>query len=144
MAGLNELIAKLQRFESGAVVDAIGKSIANACHEACIAGFRAQSDPYGVPWAPRKPPKAWAALAFGFIDNGHRLLDDTGKMVESLKARYSRGTILMSIKGYAQFHQSGTRSMVPRKIFPDQASGLGTWSDPIQRAATDAVRELMK
>jgi phage gpG-like protein len=144
MAGLNELIAKLQRFERGDVVDAIGKSIANACHAACIAGFRAQSDPYGVPWAPRKPPKAWAALAFGLIDNGHRILDDTGAMVGSLKARYSRGTVLMSIKGYAQFHQYGTSNMVARKIFPDQAQGLGNWADPIQRAATDAVRELMK
>jgi phage gpG-like protein len=144
MAGLNELIAKLQRFERGDVVDAIGKSIANACHAACIAGFRAQSDPYGVPWAPRKKATGWAAMAFGKMDNGHPLLDDTGAMVGSLKARYSRGTVLMSIKGYAQFHQSGTRSMVARKIFPEQAQGLGTWSDPIQRAATDAVRELMK
>jgi phage gpG-like protein len=144
MAGLNELIAKLQRFERGDVVDKIGRSVANACHRACIDGFRSQSDPYGVPWAPRKPPKAWAVLAFGLIDNGHRILDDTGKMVGSLKARYSRGTVLMSIKGYAQFHQYGTSNMVARKIFPDQAQGLGNWAGPIQRAATDAVRELMK
>jgi phage gpG-like protein len=144
VAGLNELIARLDRFSSGEVYQRIGVKVADACHAACIAGFRSQSDPYGVPWAPRKKVTGWAAVRFGHVDNGHPLLDDTGAMINSLTARYSRGVVLMRIKGYAQFHQTGTRNMVARKIFPEQEMGLGTWADPIQRAATDAVRELMK
>jgi hypothetical protein len=144
MAGLNELIARLDRFSRGDVFQRIGNAVAKACHESCIAGFAQQRDPYGVPWAPRKKVAGWAAIAFGHIDDGHRLLDDTGAMINSLKAKYARGTVLMSIKGYAKFHQSGTRYMVARKMFPEPAQGLGTWSAPIQRAATDAVRELMK
>lgn len=144
MAGVNDLIRRLERFSSGEVYERMGKAIANACHAQCIAGFRAQSDPYGVPWAPRKKVSGWAAVRFGHVDDGHKLLDDTGAMINSLTVRYSRGTVLMRIKGYAKFHQSGTRIMTSRKIFPEQARGLGTWAQPIQQAATDVVRELMK
>jgi phage gpG-like protein len=144
VAGVNDLIRKLERFSSGEVYERMGRKIADACHAQAIAGFRAETDPYGVPWAPRKKVSGWAAMAFGHIDNGHPLLDDTGAMINSLTVRYSRGTVLMRIKGYAKFHQSGTRNMVARKIFPDQSQGLGKWAQPIQQAATDAIRELMK
>jgi phage gpG-like protein len=144
VAGVNDLIRKLERFSSGEVYERMGRKIADACHAQAIAGFRAETDPYGVPWAPRKKVSGWAAMAFGHIDNGHPLLDDTGAMINSLTVRYSRGTVLMRIKGYAKFHQSGTRVMASRKIFPVESQGLGTWSDPIQQAATDAIRELMR
>lgn len=143
MAGLNELIQRLERFENGEVYQRIGTAIANACHAQCLRGFQQERDPYGTPWAPRKPAKAWAVKAFGLIDNGHKLLDDTGAMINSLRVRYVRGTVLMKIKGYAKYHQSGTRYMTARKIFPD-GSGLGTWEQPIQDAATNAVREMFR
>lgn len=133
MAGLNELIAKLQRLERGEVFQRMGASIANVCHAQAIAGFRAQSDPYGTPWAPRTNPRGtWP------------LLQKTGAGIDSLTARYVAGTVVMRIKGYFTFHQHGTMRMVARKVFPEQARGLGTWAEPIQRAATQAVRELMR
>jgi phage gpG-like protein len=144
MAGMSDLIARMQRLSAADVHQRVGTAIANTCHAQAIEGFRGQRDPYGTPWAPRKKVKGWAALAFGHIDDGHRLLDDTGAMINSLTARYSGGRVLMRIKGYAQFHQTGTRNMVARKIFPEEARGLGTWAQPIQDAATNAVRELLK
>jgi hypothetical protein len=107
VAGVNDLIRKLERFSSGEVYERMGRKIADACHAQAIAGFRAETDPYGVPWAPRKKVSGWAAVRFGYVDNGHPLLDDTGAMI-------------------------------------NESQGLGTWSDPIQQAATDAIRELMR
>jgi hypothetical protein len=133
MAGLNDLIARLERFSSQQVIDQMGRKIADACHAQCLAGFRGQRDPYGTPWAPRKDKRGnWP------------LLDKTGAGVDSLTSRYSAGMVRMRIRGYFRFHQSGTAVMPSRKVFPEQASGLGTWSEPINRAATDAVRELMR
>lgn len=133
MAGLNELIMRLERFSTGQVYQRIGTAVANAAHAACIAGFQGQRDPYGVAWAARKDPRGkWP------------ILQKTGAGVDSLTARYVAGTVVLRIKGYFKFHQGGTSRMVARKVFPDQARGLGNWAEPIQRAATDAVRELMK
>lgn len=132
MAGLNDFIQRLQRLSSQEVVDAMGRKIADACHAECLRGFREQRNPYGVPWAPRKDKRgSWP------------LLDKTGAGVNSLTARYSNGAVKMRISGYFQFHQSGTRYMVARKPFPEQSQGLGMWREPIDRAATDAVRGLV-
>lgn len=144
MAGLNALIQKIERLAAGEVKQRIASKVADACHAQCVLGFQQQRDPYGVPWKARKKPKAEWALRFGFIDDGHRILDDSGDMIDSLTARATNGRIVMRILGYARFHQTGTYKMVARKIFPDVSVGLGTWSQPIQDAALNAVRELMR
>lgn len=143
MAGINDFILRLQKLSQPDVINAMGRKIADACHAEAIRGFVEQRDPYGKPWAPRKKPSAWSVLRFGKIDNGHRLLDDTGKMIDSLTARYVSGRVIMRIRGYAQFHQTGTRFMVARKIFPEQSRGMGLWREPINQAATDAVRDIV-
>lgn len=132
MAGFNEFIARLQRLSSGQVIDAMGRKISDACHAEAARGFREQRDPYGKPWAQRKDKRgSWP------------ILEKTGAGLDSLTARYSNGMVRMRIKGYFQFHQSGTRYMVARKTFPEQDRGLGMWREPINRAATDAVRGLV-
>lgn len=135
MAGLNALIQRLERMGGDQVKQAIASKVAVAAHDACLLGFQQQRDPYGVPWAPRKPSKA---------DNGHKLLDDTGRMINSLTSRPTANGVTLRILDYAKFHQSGTRFMVARKVFPDPGQGLGMWREPIERASLDAVRELMK
>lgn len=133
MAGFNALIAKIERLQRGEVYQRIGTSIANAAHAECTAGFRGQRDPYGASWASRKDKReSWP------------ILDKTGAGVDSLTARYVNGVVVMRIKGYFKFHQNGTASMPARRVFPEETRGLGTWSGPIQYAATNAVRELMK
>jgi phage gpG-like protein len=135
MAGMNELIGRLQRLESGEVFQRIGTRVANACHAAAITGFIAERDPYGRSWA-RRVRKG----------DGHPVLRNTGALVGSLTSRYipGTGTVVMRALGYGKFHQYGTRRMPARKIFPDPAEGLGLWADPVQRAATEAVRELLR
>jgi hypothetical protein len=71
------------------------------------------------------------------------LLQKTGRGLDGMTARYSSGVVRVRIAGYFQFHQTGTRYMVARKPFPEQSQGLGTWREPISKAATDAVRDLV-
>lgn len=135
MAGMSDLIARLQGLAAGDVFQRIGGHVANACHASAIAGFVSQRDPYGNAWARRKRE-----------GDGHPILRDTGELVGSLTARYLPGsaTVIMRIAGYGKFHQAGTRVMPARKLFPEEERGLGLWAQPIQNAATEAVREMLR
>jgi hypothetical protein len=129
-----------------------------AAHDECLRGFAEQRNPYGIPWAPRKKPRGWAAMAFGHIDDGHPILDKTGNGVESLTSRTVGDRAVFRMVGYMRFHQTGAHhnprtniktkittpayDMPARKIFPEQAQGLGTWSEPVRKASVDAVREM--
>lgn len=133
MAGINDLIDRLQRMSSGKVYEAIGRKMADVCHEQAIIGFREQIEPtHGTPWARRKDPRG-----------GWPILQKTNAGVNSLTARYAGGTIRLRIKGYFQFHQFGTKKMVARRVFPTQERGLGLWRAPLNEAATNAVREII-
>lgn len=132
MAGINDFILRLQRLSSGQVFDAMGRKMADAAHAQAVAGFREQRDPYGKPWAPRVGNRG-----------GWPLLQKTGAGLDGLTARYVGGIVRMRIAGYFQFHQTGTSKMVARMVFPDNAHGLGVWRDPLNKAATDAVRDLV-
>lgn len=143
MAGINALIQRLERMAASDVKHRIMQKVTPAAHDECLRGFREQRNPYGVPWAPRKKPRGWAALAFGHIEDGHPLLDKTGKGVESLTSRAVGDRAVMRFgRGYMRFHQTGTKFMDARKIFPEQAQGLGLWAPAINRAAVDAVRQM--
>lgn len=145
MAGINALIRRIERLGAAEIKQGIASKTRDAALAECVRGFREERDPYGVRWAPRKAVRGWAALAFGVVDDGHKLLDATGRMIGSLTARAGgAGRVLMRILGIAKWHQGGTKRMVARRMFPDQGRGLGTWSEPIHRAAVDSVRERMK
>lgn len=144
MAGINELVQRLERYAQSELQAKIASKVRDAMHQACIDGFNEKRDPYGTQWAPRKPVKAWAVRAFGLIDTNHPLLDYTGKMIGSLATRALQNGVVMRILGYARFHQFGTSKMVARLLFPDPARGLGQWADPVHRAAVEAVKELMR
>src|SRR6185503_9468309 len=112
MAGVNALVAKLEKLAASEVMERISFKVANACQEQCIAGFREQRNPYGMPWAPLKPPPMWVVKAFG-ADFEHPILDKTGDMINSLTTRSRGSRVLMRILGYAKFHQYGTIKMEP-------------------------------
>lgn len=159
MAGLNAFIQRLERMAASDVKHRIMTKVADVAQEQCLRGFREQRDPYGAPWAPRKRATGWAALAFG-TDDGHPILDKTGKGVDSLTSRAVGDRVVMRIRGYMKFHQTGAHhnartniashrstqayDMPARKIFPEQSQGLGLWTEPINRAAVDAVREMVQ
>jgi len=105
-----------------------------------VEGFNQQRDPYGKPWATRKPPPAWAIRAFGLIQDNHRLLDDTGKGIDRLRARPTATGIRFSTVDYMKFHLTGTRYMVTRQWLP--MNGLGPiWGEAFNRVAANRVRQ---
>lgn len=131
MAGLNEFISRLERMAASDVKARIAQKIRPVAHDECLRGFRERRNPYGVPWAPRKDPRgSWP------------LLDKTGRGVESLTSSAVGETVRLRMVDYMRFAQTGTKNAPDRKIFPEQAQGLGTWSAPVNRAAVDAVREM--
>lgn len=149
MAGLSEFIQRLERLATSQVEQRVASKVRDVAHKECLRGFVEQRDPYGVPWAPRKDKRGtWP------------ILDKTGKGVESLTSTVAGGTVRLRMKSYMRFHQTGTThatrsnvktkreiagySMPARKVFPDPDRGLGTWSQPINDAAREAVRELVE
>jgi len=147
MAGVNALVAKLERLAAHEVIERIANKVRDTCQEQCLAGFREQRNPYGEPWAPIKR-------------GGHPILDKSGDMIDNLTTRAAGPRVIMRTLGYAVFAQKGTehaartsiKSRVsfkeyktpPRMIFPDPARGLGLWRDPIEKASVEAIRELMR
>jgi hypothetical protein len=133
MAGVTAFIQRLERLAAAQVNQRILARVRDAAHAECVRGFVEQRDPYGASWAPRKDRKStWP------------ILRKTGAGLDSLTARVVGDRIVMRIRGYFQFHQTGTSRMPARMVFPDSARGLGTWSGPINDAARDAVRELVE
>lgn len=132
MAGINAFIQRLERMAASDVKHRIMQKVTPAAHDECLRGFREQRNPYGVPWAPRKDRRgSWP------------LLDKSGAGVGSLTSRTAADASLLRFgRGYMRFHQTGTKYMDARKIFPEQEQGLGLWSPAINRAAVDAVREM--
>lgn len=145
MAGVNELIKRLERFAAGQVKQQIASKVRGAAHDQCLECFRQQRDPYGAPWAPRKKPPDWAIRAFGLLQTNHKLLDYTGNGINSLRSvALSGGSVQLRIINYMKFHQTGTYKMVARKYFPDPTRGLGLWGRPVNDAALEAVREMIR
>lgn len=145
MAGINQLVRKLERLGSAEVKDRIAANVRDTVHAEAIQGFNEKRDPYGSPWEPRKKPPDWAVKAFGLMQDNHPLLDKTGKGISTLTARaLAGGRVVMKIISYFKFHQTGTYKMVARKIFPDEERGLGLWAEPVYRSAVKAVRDLMR
>lgn len=133
MSTINELVQRLERAGAGAVKERILSKVRDALHAEAVRGFVEQRDPYGNAWAPRKDPSGtWP------------LLDKTGAGINSLTATVAGNAVRLKIAPYFKFHQSGTGSMVARKVFPEPERGLGTWSEPVHRAAVEAVKELMR
>lgn len=132
MAGVNEFIRRLEKLAAHEIKDRVMHKIADAAHAEAIRGFNEQRDPYGTPWAKRKDTRGtWP------------ILQRTGAGVDSLTSRAVGGRVVMRIKGYFRFHQTGTGRMVARMVFPDPVRGLGTWGEPLNKAARDAVSELV-
>ena len=83
----------------------------------------------------------WAARAFGLMQQSHPLLDKTGRMLNSIRARATTRGVTVTAVDYAGYHQDGTSNMVARRIVPDAAMGLGPiWGNAIGRVAADVAR----
>jgi phage virion morphogenesis protein len=85
-------------------------------------GFRNQTDPYGLAWAP---------LATSTLKEKKRkkriqkILQSRGTMRSTLTYQAGRDRLVVGFNVYyAQFHQRGTKRMVKRQLLPDAERGL--------------------
>ena len=106
---LIQLSNRMARLGSGFGFQDILRQLATDTHKLIIAGFVSETDPYGEVWQPRKRP-----------GNGHKLLDDTGKGINSVRVKVVGSDILITSRRYMNYHLTGTKNeagdvkMVPR------------------------------
>lgn len=100
--------------------------------------FAQGTDPYGKPWARLKPAT--------IRKKGHDLiLVDTNRMQAETIAIPRRGAgIELVTVGYAGFHQTGTKWMVPREVLPDRAELPLAWQAIIREELADAFKKVMR
>ena len=142
---LARLRQQLEAISRGGLQKQCATAFANETVKLMVDEFNQQRDPYGKPWAPRKRPPDWAIRAFGLMQDDHRLLDKSGKMIDSLRAKpLANGNVKVTMRPYAQFHQTGTDKMVARKLVPDDAMDLGPiWGRAFNRVADDILRGML-
>jgi phage gpG-like protein len=108
-------------------------AMADAALELVRQEFAMSRDPYGNPWAPPKKPRF-----------GGPVLVKTGRMQGRIRRRVSADAFtLVSPVPYSGFHQSGTRRMVRRRIFPDDGSIPPEWTRTFERIAEEAVSKAL-
>lgn len=145
MPGIQELSSRLEKLAGQEVKQRVIEKTRDAAHAQVIQEFNEERDPYGTKWAPRKRPPNWAVRAFGLMNENHKLLDKTGKMIGSLTSRASAGArVVMKLIRIAKWHQEGTKKMAARQIFPDQGRGLGLWAEPLYQASVAAIKDIMR
>lgn len=109
--------------------------------------FREQRDPYGRQWPPRKKPKAEHALRYGYIDDGHALLDKTGKLLSSIRTVTTATGIKVTMASYAMYHwqPDGPGGKLPqRSMLPTARQGLGPiFGDAYLRVSGRVARAFM-
>jgi phage gpG-like protein len=108
-------------------------SLADAALDLVRQEFAMSRDPYGNPWAPLKKRRA-----------GGPVLVKSGRMQGRIRRRTSSvGFTLVSPVPYSGFHQSGTRRMVQRRIFPDADLIPPEWTRLFERIAEEAVAKAL-
>ena len=99
--------------------------------------FSAGLDPYGRPWAPLMAStlKCWP-------HRGAPPLTDTGRLRASVRVVPMPGAGLSVVMDYpGPFHQTGTRHMAQRQIFPQSGGIAPSWRAAIQTSITEAMRQ---
>jgi len=102
--------------------------------------FDAGKDPYDKPWAPLK-----ASTLKRWPHRGPPPLTDTEKMRGSVKVKPMQGAgISLTIDAPpANIHQSGSKFMAARAIFPDGSELPIEWQGVIQDATDSAFKKAM-
>lgn len=138
---LQEMRQRLGKMVNGGFAKQVATAFANQTQQNIIDGFNAKRDPYGKPWAPRRPLPDWVIRAFH--PTNHPLLDKSGKMIDTAKSKAVGLKIRVSMKPYAKFHQDGTVKMVARKLVPDGANLGPIWGAAYLRVSANLARQLM-
>lgn len=128
-AALRGLIDACARIGQGAALREIAKQLAPVLQELGDRPWQRRASPMGVSWAPRKHVYA------------HSILEKSRRSRHSLRSRALGTTVVTTVSTtYARFHQSGTRSMAARPIFPT-AELPTAWRARLQKTALEALKE---
>lgn len=113
---LNRLIQQGQNMSP--VMGAIGMEIESRVSTR----FETKTDPNGAPWAPWKP-----STVKSYPKDGHKsLLDRRGDMLRSLTHQSDQDSAVIGFgQPYAQYHETGTKNMVPRRLLTNGGGSIG-------------------
>jgi|1185.fasta_scaffold00036_10 phage virion morphogenesis protein len=129
--GLGQLRERLARLSSSEMRLRMATNLAEEARTQVANGFRAERDPYGVPWKRLKYREG-------------RILRDTGRMAASVAtAATARGFRLDMPVEYAAVHQYGSKRVPQRQMIPmDSTGGLGPiWGAAFEETARDLLEK---
>ena len=126
--GLDEIARKFQAVADKAETRMSEKG-AEAAQGVLDKQYATESGPSGAPWPAKKRP------------NGKPQGQASEETKDSAQAMPGpAGEILLVVEGASSFLQGGTVHMDPRQILPED-SLPPTWSEPIDTACVEAIRE---
>lgn len=130
---LRGMLNALGALGSGKVVREAAKNLAPVLQELGDRPWQQRASVEGSPWAPRK-----AAYL-------HPILEKTGRTRRSLRSRASGTSVVTSVRTtYARFHQTGTRRMSARPIFPTANELPAVWSARIRKSLTETMKSAIR
>jgi phage gpG-like protein len=128
-APLRGMLSALAAFGQGKVVRELAKKLAPELQALGDRPWQRRADPDGAPWVPRKGRYL------------HPMLEKTGRTRRSLRARASGTSVVTSVSTpYARFHQTGTRKMAARPIFPTRNELPPVWAARVRKTITDHLK----
>jgi Phage virion morphogenesis family len=137
MTGLSDLAARLAELE--AIPSRIAKDVADRIEALIAEEFASEHDAYGRPWAPLLPQTVRRKRG------DTRILKDTGALAGATQVRATAGAgIEITSIETGQYHQTGTKHMVPRKILPDGSDLPLSWEQAISDATDAAFNRVLK
>ncbi len=141
MAGFRDMIARLAELEQ--IPSRIAKEVSAGISALVVDQFAGSHDPYGRPWKPLLPQTVKRK------GGDSRILLRTDAMANGITVKPTSGAGVAIDVGntstpYGQFHQSGTKRMVARKILPDGSDLPKAWESLISEAADREFKKVLK
>ncbi len=131
-AALRAAAAKLHKVGAGRLALAVAHKVAPVLQELSDRPWQRRASVEGEPWAPRKRRYY------------HPILEKTRKTRHSLKSRVIGTNVVTSVSTkYAKFHQTGTRKMAARPIFPTTELPP-VWAARIRKTIADHLKQVLR
>lgn len=131
-AALRAAAAKMKGVGAGRLALTIAHKVAPVVQSLSDRPWQRRASVEGEPWAPRKRSYF------------HPLLEKTGKTRRSLKSRAIGTNVVTSVRTkYATFHQTGTKRMSARPIFPT-AELPAVWAARIRKTIADHIEQALR
>jgi hypothetical protein len=137
ISGSNDAIraaaAKLHKVGAGRLALAAAQKVAPVVQGLSDLPWQRRASVEGKPWAPRSRKYF------------HPILEKTRKTRRSLKSRAIGTNVVTSVATkYAKFHQTGTRKMAARPVFPVTEVLPSLWIAKIRRTINDHLASVLR